>query len=73
VAGSAWPWTLTVVTVPKATVLVRDVTPTEVWQWPVGFDAESLQRIDTVRPDRTQVPPVIAKVEHVRELLAQVQ
>jgi hypothetical protein len=69
-AGSPWPWTLTVITVPQATVLVRYVAPTEVWEWPVGFHAQALERIDTLWADRAQVLLIVAKVEHVRELLA---
>jgi hypothetical protein len=72
-AGSPWPWTLTVITVPQATVLVRYVAPTEVWEWPVGFHAQALERIDTLWADRAQVLPIVAKVEHVRELLAQIE
>jgi hypothetical protein len=56
-----------------ALVLVRDVAPTEVWQRSIRGDAQRLEWIDAPRPDRTQVLPLVAEVEHVGELLAGLQ
>src|SRR5712691_8922379 len=72
-ARPARGWAFSVVAIPAALVLVRDVAPAEVCQRLVRDDAQSLEWIDAARPDRAQVLPLVAEVEHVRELLAGLQ
>src|SRR2546428_10355035 len=66
-------WAFPVVAIPTALVLVTDVAPTEVRQRSIRGDAQGLEWVDAPRPDRTQVLPLVAEVEHVSELLAGLQ
>src|SRR5215468_2081855 len=59
-----------VVCVPAAAVLVRDVTPAEVRQRLGWQDSQSLHGADPLRTDRAQMGPVVTEVEYVHELLA---
>jgi hypothetical protein len=56
-----------------ALVLVRDVAPTRSVAAVDQGDAQRPEWIDAPRPDRTQVLPLVAEVEHVGELLAGLQ
>src|SRR6266545_2222406 len=62
-----------VVAVEQAPVRVGDYAPAPVRRRPVGHHAEHLLRLDLVRVDDAPVAPVVAKVEGVAELFAQIQ
>src|SRR5262252_833700 len=66
-------WTLTVISIPQPPILVRNVAPAEVRQWSIRSDSQGLDRINTFGSDGAQVLPLITEVEHVGELLADLQ
>ena len=61
-----------VVGVPAAAVLVRNRTPTPIWQWVSRNDA-GFHRIDTLRANLAQMRPVVTKIEDIQEPLARLQ
>jgi hypothetical protein len=66
--------TLTLVPAPRPAVLVRNLSPAEVWDGSVRNHAEGIHRIDDGRRAHcAQMGPLVTEVEDINELFARLE